>query len=106
MNRCPAQRITEREESACSNRSSTLRSRSIVDALSVRLFGKSLAVADFPSSPHLVGIGMSDGEVYASRLGGKLSYTNTFFHQPPHLDITRIDGSERGKYDFIISSDQ
>ena len=48
---------------------------------------------------------MSDAEVYASRLGGKLSYTNTFFHRAPHLDITRIAESERGKCDFSISSD-
>lgn len=71
----------------------------------MELFGKSLAISDFPNRPDLAGIGLSDWEGYADRLAKKLGYKNTFYHQQPLLDITRIDDSQHGIYDFIISTD-
>ena len=35
----------------------------------------------------------------------KLAYTNTFFHQPPRLDIQDPDPGFFGRHDFVISSD-
>jgi SAM-dependent methyltransferase len=84
---------------------STVRWRSIIHALSMELFGASLIIAEFPSRPDLVGIGLSDWEGYAKPLAEKLDYTNTFFHQEPRLDITDVDPARKNEYDFIISSD-
>ncbi|MBZ5489502.1 MAG: class I SAM-dependent methyltransferase [Acidobacteriia bacterium] len=64
-----------------------------------------MAIPDFPSRPDLSGVGLSDWEGYASRLEKKLGYTNTFYHQHPFLDITSVDHSQAGLYDFIISTD-
>ena len=64
-----------------------------------------LAIPDFPNRPDLVGLGLSDWEGYAMGLAKKFAYTNSYFHQDPYLDITSIDPSHVGRYDFIISSD-
>jgi SAM-dependent methyltransferase len=82
-----------------------VRLRSVIHALSSELFGTSLVISDFPSRPDLVGIGMTDWDGYAIPLTKKLSYTNTYYHQEPFLDITSADPSQYGRYDFVISSD-
>jgi SAM-dependent methyltransferase len=79
--------------------------RSIISLLSRELFGKSLAISDFPSRQDIAGIGLSDWNVMADALASKLNYRNTFFHQEPRLDITHIDESLHDCYDFIISSE-
>jgi len=71
----------------------------------MELFGKSLAIADFPNRPDLVGIGLSDWDGYADRLAEKLGYTNTYYHKAPLLDITCVDPKQHNQYDFIVSSD-
>jgi SAM-dependent methyltransferase len=81
------------------------RSRQIVHALSVELFGKSVHLGNFPRRKEIVGCGMSEWEVMAGPLAEKLSYTNTYLHQEPRLDICNIDASDEGRYDFIICSD-
>lgn len=90
---------------SCRHCGSTVRWRSIIHALSMELFGKSLAIDDFPYRPDLVGIGLSDWDGYAVRLAEKLGYTNTFFHKAPLLDITSVAPAQHDAYDFIISSD-
>lgn len=95
----------KREHWSCYYCMSTLRWRSIIHALSSELFGKSLALPDFPRRPNIVGAGLSDWDGYASVLETKLSYTNTFYHQEPFLDITSIQPEQYESYDFIISSD-
>jgi len=94
-----------RELWSCVYCGSSVRFRSVIQALSTELFGASLAIPDFPHRPDLVGIGLSDWEGYASRLAEKLSYTNTYYHQEPFLDITSVEPSLYGRYDFIISTD-
>jgi SAM-dependent methyltransferase len=94
-----------REEPSCKNCGSTTRMRSIIYLLSIELFGKSLALPDFPVRPDIVGIGMSDWERYALPLAHKLTYKNTYYHQQPQLDITRIDPKLENTLDFLISSD-
>ena len=44
---------------------STVRLRALVHVLSVRLFGNSLALQDFPLRPEIVGVDMSGAEAYA-----------------------------------------
>ena len=94
-----------REPQTCLNCGSGVRQRSIIHTLSTELFGKSLALPDFPIRKDLVGIGLSDWDGFAIGLAEKLSYTNTYYHQEPLLDITNIDASQFGRYDFIISSE-
>jgi SAM-dependent methyltransferase len=94
-----------REQWSCVYCGSNVRWRSIIHALSMELFGKSLAISDFPHRQDLSGIGLSDWEGYANRLSKKLDYTNTFYHKQPLLDITCIDDFQHSAYDFIISTD-
>jgi len=48
---------------------------------------------------------MSDLPDVASRLADKFDYTNTFYHQEPSFDVTHPDVRDRGRYDFILSSE-
>ena len=73
----------QRETSSCDSCGSTLRYRGVIHALSVSLFGKCLAIQDFPERQDIVGWGMTDWEAYAVRLSKKFSYTNTFYHTQP-----------------------
>ena len=53
----------------------------------------------------ITGIGMSDS-VYANILSKYFTYTNTFFHQTPKLDINnKKDCEQYSQLDFVISSD-
>lgn len=94
-----------REMWSCRHCGSSVRFRSVVHALSMELFGKSLPLAEFPHRPDLMGIGLSDWPGYADRLAVKLSYTNTFFHQQPFLDITSLAPDSAAHYDFLIASE-
>ena len=76
-----------------------------MNGLSLGLFKESLALPDFPTRPDIKGIGLSDADLYSKRLQHKVSYTNTFLHSPPRLDITDIDAAEFGELDFLIASD-
>ena len=101
--RADKRRLT-REDPSC-RCGSTVRIRGLVHVLSSEIFGKSLALADFPSRPDIVGIDMSGAEAYAGKLAGKLGYTNTFLHKQPRLDITNPESAWLGRCDFVISSD-
>lgn len=94
-----------REEWTCYECGSTVRLRSVIHALSNELFGESLALPDFPHRPDITGVGLTDWDGYASGLAEKFSYTNTYYHQEPYLDIMSIDTMLHGLYDFIIASD-
>ena len=95
----------QREEPSCDGCGSTLRCRGVVHALSTSLFGRCLTIPNFPSCPDIVAWGLSDWHEYADRLSKKLSYTNTFYHQDPRLDITSISSRDIGRLDVLISSD-
>jgi hypothetical protein len=94
-----------RERPSCERCRSTVRTRAMIHVLSRELFGQSLALPDFPRRPELVGMGMSDWEGYAGLLAQRLSYTNTYYHREPRLDITAIDPARAGTLDFLIASD-
>lgn len=95
-----------REDPTCLRCGSPVRWRSIIQILTTELFGRSLRISQIaPKRPDLVGLGLSCPDGYAIPLARKLGYTNTFFHQAPRLDITRIDASREGKLDFLIASD-
>lgn len=79
--------------------------RAVVHWLLHGLFGTTLTLAEAPVRKDIRGLGLSDWHEYAWRLEAKFSYTNTFFHQTPFLDITRPPPDWKGQYDFLISSD-
>ena len=95
----------DRESASCVSCGSNLRYRAIIDILSKHLYGKSTVLVDFPTDKSIIGLGVSDWLGYANALGAKLSYTNTYYHTEPRLDITDIPSSEYEKYDFVIVSD-
>jgi SAM-dependent methyltransferase len=97
--------VSNREAPSCSQCRSSLRMRSVIRALSLALFGKSLSLPAFPEDKKIRGLGMSDWDGYALPLATKLDYTNTFYHQAPKLDITDPSGWQENAYDFIISTD-
>ncbi len=84
---------------------STVRMRALVHVLSVRLFGSSMAIADMPHRPDLVGVDMSGSESFAKHIRERLGYTNTYLHQAPCLDIVAPPEEWLSCCDFVISSD-
>ncbi len=93
-----------REEVTC-RCGSTARSRALVHVLSLGLFGESYAISDMPIRTDLVGVDMSGAATYAGRLAKHISYTNTFLHKAPFLDIVAPSKEWLGRCDFVISSD-
>jgi SAM-dependent methyltransferase len=94
-----------REVASCEACISTVRLRGLVAALSNEVFGVPLALPDFPAMKGLRGFGMSDPPSLSQQLERKFDYTNTFYHQPPKIDIVNPPESEWGRYDFIVSSE-
>jgi len=95
----------QREGGTCIACGSTSRHRAVLSTLSSELFGERLAIEEFPVRRDLRGVGLTDAEGYATRLAAKLGYTNTYYHQEPHLDIEAPDEALVGTLDFLISSD-
>ncbi len=97
--------VSDREAPSCANCGSNRRFRTVVHGLSLGLFGRSMAVTDFPVRRDIVGVGLSDALVYANPLAEKLSYTNTFYDTAPRLDITDPEWGSMRPLDFLIASD-
>jgi SAM-dependent methyltransferase len=95
----------DRERVICDFCRSSMRFRSIALVLSRVLFGADLKLRDFPSLRSVRGLGISDSETYCGSLSQRFSYTNTFYHREPTLDLCQPDEKEFGKYDFVICSD-
>lgn len=94
-----------RETAGCPECNSQLRLRGLVALMSQELLGVQMALADFPDLKGLRGFGMSDPPNLAGWLEKKFDYTNTFYHQPPKIDIVNPEEHEWGSYDFIVSSE-
>lgn len=94
-----------REEISCTSCGSTVRMRGMMHALSIALFGRAIALPDFPERKDLVGKGMSDWEGYAKPLSKRLGYINTYYHKAPKLDITAISTEDEQSVDFLLSTD-
>ena len=81
------------------------RTRALVYALNKNVFNVN-SLSDFQGNKKIFGIGMSDQPNLAHNISQKCSYTNTFYHTQPFLDIN--DPNSTNKYnnlDFILSSD-
>lgn len=95
----------ERESRTCHGCGSTVRQRSLVSLLSRELFGRSMAIPDFPRRHDVRGIGLSDWVELAARLSERLDFQSTYYHREPYLDITRLPDELVGRFDFLLSSD-
>jgi len=100
----PADVVRQRESSSCYHCGATQRLRWLVHVLSVKLFGRSFPLPEFPASDH-VGLGLSDAFILATRLKRTMDYHNTFYHRRPRLDITAPRSDSQRSWDFVISSD-
>ena len=95
----------DRESANCSSCGSNIRVRGLMRILSLELFGVAVTLPELPRVKSLRGIGMTDFGPYASLLGQKFDYKNTFYDRPPRLDICNPPPENFGKYDFVISSE-
>ena len=95
----------DREKPSCDHCGSNVRFRWIVHAVSTNLLGPSLSLKRFPARRHIRGVGLSDWDGYAATLARCFTYTNTFFHTEPLLDISNIPNDRKGLYDFVIATE-
>ncbi len=103
-NRCAREEL-DRERPSCSGCGSNVRTRALVQALSLELFGAGIALPDFPRLKSLRGLGTSDSVQYAERLAAKFDYRNTFFDREPRLDLAQPVPAAAEPYDFLVSSE-
>jgi len=81
------------------------RHRALIYFLIKGLFGESKILSNLNKNKKIKGIGMSDSG-FDKILEDKFNYVNTFYHQPPFLDIYNEDHIKNYKdLDFIICSD-
>lgn len=97
--------VLTREAPSCARCGSNVRMRAIVHLLSTGLFGRSLALRDFPQDPGIRGLGLSDAHAYARPLAARLDYRNTSPDEALQLDITRIPEALSASCDFVIASE-
>jgi SAM-dependent methyltransferase len=95
----------DRESSTCSVCGSSVRTRGLIRALSVEIFGTNLALPDFPRVKSIRGLGIGDSPQYADRLSEVFDYRNTSYTREPRFDITAPPPDEFGVYDFVVSSE-
>jgi len=93
---------TEPASCACG---SNVRTRALIHLLSMELFGRCLALPEFPVLKALRGIGISDKDSYARPLAERFDYTNTHYDRDPRLDITEQHPQLAGTLDFVTCSD-
>lgn len=83
----------------------TSRDRALVYCLMHRL-GINCSSLNYFTNKDITGIGMSDSHNLSKILSQSFSYTNTFFHQSPYLDIYNTSHvSQYSNLDFIICSE-
>ncbi|MBS0433140.1 MAG: methyltransferase domain-containing protein [Proteobacteria bacterium] len=98
--------LLDREGPTCRRCGSSVRFRSIIQALTTELFGRSVNISQIrPKNFDIRGYGLSCWDGYSSRLRRHVDFRNTFFHRKPYLDITDIDREKEGSLDFLIASD-
>lgn len=95
----------DRETPSCPRCGSTVRFRAIAHLVVRELTGESAPLPSLAPRTDLVGLGLSDAPCYAAPLARAFAYENTWYHATPRVDITAIEDSRRGRYDFVIASD-
>ena len=101
----PLRLVTQREAPSCSSCFSNRRFRAIIAALSRELFDEIVPLSEMVHCNPIVGVGLSDANIYARPLSKKFSYENTYYHKKPRLDITSPGKEMFETADFVIASD-
>jgi len=94
-----------RELVPCSDCGSNARFRGIYHAIELSVIKDDDEVKDRRRLKRTIGLGFSDAPIYASKLAKLFSYTNTFYHQPPRVDIMTRSSFPNKKFDFVVCSD-
>lgn len=96
----------QREERTCLGCGSTLRQRSLIAALSRKLFdGQSMPLPEWPPVQHLDARGISDSELIDRALSQRMRYRNTYIHREPILDLCSPAEGDVASCDILICSD-
>lgn len=95
----------EREVPSCETCGSTVRFRAVARLAALAVSGADAVLHDLPVRKDVVAVGLSDWSGYASRLQERLSYTNTFFHAEPRLDVTDPPPRLVGACDLVIATE-
>jgi len=108
-NICGAPGVTEtrgwpRDTASCANCGSAARFRALAALVAEELFGQPATIPNLSRRPELVGVGMSDHPALAAALGMRMTYTNTFYHCEPRLDVC-APGDHAGRSDLVICSE-
>lgn len=103
-NEVPSDRLG-REVPSCAQCGSTVRFRAVADLVAREVLGLSSPLTRLPERRDVAGVGLSDWEGYAEPLAARLSYTNTFFHTEPRLDVTAPPDELAGSCRFVIASE-
>ncbi|MBX7487912.1 class I SAM-dependent methyltransferase [Qipengyuania sp. GH25] len=93
-----------REAPSCTNCGSSVRARQMAHCVTLGVLGHSQALPSI-KRPEVFGVGLSDSQDLAVALASAFSYTNTYYHQPPILDICSPTDDWLGHADFLTSSD-
>jgi SAM-dependent methyltransferase len=100
-----ALRDLSREAATCWQCGSNVRFRAIAHLVTTEVLGTPLIMAEAPARKDIIGVGLSDADVYARPFARKFGYENTYYHKKPRLDICAVDDARAGRYDFVIASD-
>ena len=93
-----------RDTATCPGCGSAARFRCLADIVARELFESAAPLPALPRRPELVGAGMSDHPALAAALGRHMTYTNTFYHCEPRLDVC-APGEHTGRYDLVVCSE-
>ena len=93
-----------RDTATCPRCGSAARFRGLADLIARELFGSTEPLYALPARPDLTGVGMSDPLPLAALLSRRMSYTNTFYHCEPRLDVC-APGDHAGRYDVVVCSE-
>jgi hypothetical protein len=96
-----------REMTGCSGCRSNPRFRGVILALQQYLYGETeTAFKDVQVRKHIKLLGVSDDKICADLFQNKFSYTNTYYHKEPYLDLCSTASCiQYLKLDAIICSD-
>ncbi len=94
-----------RETPSCTCCGSNVRFRAMAYLVTREVLGRPAVLTAIPPHPEITGMGLTDAGAYARPLAAAFAYENTWFHTEPRVDITQIDASREGRYDFVVSSD-
>lgn len=97
--------ILTRGHRLCPTCGATGRSSAIVLLTCRAIYGNDLPLARQPVKKSARVVGLSDAQLYAKPFASHFTYTNTYYHQPPKLDVRDPAPEFRDCADLVINSE-